>query len=190
MEGACTALLSEVSHEKNVSTILTTIEKAKMKIHVLLLSYEALISRIVSITSVRSDIHPGIWSIAPWYLSKDYIEFQRSRAQSRNCPEQLPQMAGSPFKLTSAAFRKGPNTCDRAAPQSVLLLQNVFPQTKEEGVSVDFEDAEDVRGGGGVAHSVQSEGGPSERLQLGALVQPQQPRHLARLQEVEVVWSG
>lgn len=82
-----------------------------MKIHVLLLSYEALIYRIVSITSVLSDIHPGIWSIVPWYLSKDYIEFQRSSAQSRNCPEQLPQMAGLPFKLTSAAFWKGPNIC-------------------------------------------------------------------------------
>lgn len=171
MEGACTALLSEVSQEKNVSTILTTIEKAKMKIHVLLFSYEALISRIVSITSVRSDIHPGIWSTAPWYLSKDYIEFQRSRAQSRNCPEQLPQMAAVPFKLTSAAFRKGPNTCERAAPQSVVTR---FLGQKEAGESVDLEDAEDVRRGGGVAHSVQSEGGPSERLQLGALVQAQQ----------------
>lgn len=180
MEGACTALLSEVSHEKNVSTILTTIEKAKMKIHVLLLSYEALIYRIVSITSVLSDIHPGIWSIVLWYLSKDYIEFQRGSAQSRNCPEQLPQMAGLPFKLTSAAFWKGPNICDRkkrhCPTKDVVIAGFIFPS-----VSVDFEDAEDVRGGRGIAHSVQSEGGSSKSLQLSALVQPQQARHLARL---------
>lgn len=105
-----------------------------MKIHVLLLSYEALIYRIVSITSVLSDIHPGIWSISPWYLSKDYIEFQRSSAQSRNCPEQLPQMAGLPFKLTSAAFWKGPNMCDRkkrhCPAMDGVIAHIVFPSRR------------------------------------------------------------
>lgn len=58
------------------------------------------------------------------------------------------------------------------------------------GALVDFEDAEDVRRGRGVAHHVQPEGGAGDGLQLRAPVQPQEARHLARLQEVEVVRAG
>lgn len=55
---------------------------------------------------------------------------------------------------------------------------------------VDFKDAEDVRRGRGVAHCVQPEGRACDGLQLRALVQPQEARHLARLQEVERVGPG
>lgn len=55
---------------------------------------------------------------------------------------------------------------------------------------VDFEDAEDVGRGRGVAHHVQPEGGAGDGLQLRAAVQPQEARYLARLQEVEVVRAG
>lgn len=58
------------------------------------------------------------------------------------------------------------------------------------GALVDFEDAEDVRRCRGVAHHVQPEGGSGDGLQLRAPVQPQEARHLARLQEVEVVRAG
>lgn len=61
---------------------------------------------------------------------------------------------------------------------------------KAPGLLVDFEDAEDVRRGRGVAHHVQPEGGAGDGLQLRAPVQPQEARHLARLQEVEVVRAG
>lgn len=55
---------------------------------------------------------------------------------------------------------------------------------------VDFEDAEDVGRGRGAAHRVEPEGRACDRLQLGALLQPQQARHLARLQEVGRVGPG
>ncbi len=54
-------------------------------------------------------------------------------------------------------------------------------------VSVDFKDAEDVRRGGGVAHSVESEGRACDGMQLRAFVQSQEAGHLAGLQEVERV---
>lgn len=44
--------------------------------------------------------------------------------------------------------------------------------------------------GRGVAHSVQSERGSSKSLQLSTFVQSQQAWHLARLQEVKVMWSS
>lgn len=97
VEGACTALLYEVFLIKECKHNFYHSTKAKMKIHVLSPLYEALIYRIVSITSVLSDIHGGSSSIVPWYLSKDYIEFQSSSVQARNCPEQCPQMAGLPL---------------------------------------------------------------------------------------------
>lgn len=52
---------------------------------------------------------------------------------------------------------------------------------------VDLEDAEDVGRGQGVTHRVEPEGRPRDGLELGALLQPQEARHLARLQEVERV---
>lgn len=55
---------------------------------------------------------------------------------------------------------------------------------------VDFKDAEDVRRGGGIAHSVESEGRAGDGLQLRAFVQSQEAGHLAGLQEVERVGSG
>lgn len=56
--------------------------------------------------------------------------------------------------------------------------------------SVDFEDAEDVRRGGGIAQRVESECRACDSLQLRALVQSEQAGHLARLQEVERVGPG
>lgn len=56
--------------------------------------------------------------------------------------------------------------------------------------SVDSEDAEDVRRGGGSAHGVESEGRARDGLQLGAFLQAQQAGHLAGLDEVEGVWPG
>lgn len=61
---------------------------------------------------------------------------------------------------------------------------------KEFRASVDFKDAEDVRRGRGIAHSVESEGRARDGLQLRAFVQPQEAGHLAGLQEVERVWPG
>lgn len=55
---------------------------------------------------------------------------------------------------------------------------------------VDFEDAEDVGRGRGAAHCVEPEGRACDGLQLGALLQPQEARHLARLQEVGRVGPG
>lgn len=52
---------------------------------------------------------------------------------------------------------------------------------------VDLEDAEDVGRGQGVTHRVEPEGRARDGLELGALLQPQEARHLARLQEVERV---
>lgn len=57
-------------------------------------------------------------------------------------------------------------------------------------VSVDFENAEDVRRGRRIAHSVESEGRARDSLQLRAFVQPQEAGHLAGLQEVERVRPG
>lgn len=55
---------------------------------------------------------------------------------------------------------------------------------------VDFEDAKDVGRGRGVAHRVEPEGRARDGLELGALLQPQEARNLARLQEVERVGPG
>lgn len=79
-------------------------------------------------------------------------------------------------------------TAKRHCPTTDVDLY--FLQSQAELMSVDFEDAEDVWGGGGVAHSVQSEGRSRQSLELRALVQSEQPRHLAGLQEVEVMWSS
>lgn len=57
-------------------------------------------------------------------------------------------------------------------------------------VSVDFKDAEDVRRGRRVAHSVEFEGRARDGLQLRAFVQSQEAGHLAGLQEVERVRPG
>lgn len=56
--------------------------------------------------------------------------------------------------------------------------------------SVNFKNAEDVRRGWRIAHSVESEGGARDGLQLRAFVQSQEAGHLAGLQEVERVRPG
>lgn len=47
-----------------------------------------------------------------------------------------------------------------------------------------------MRRGRGVAHHVEPEGGARDGQQLRSSVQPQEARHLARLQEVERVGAG
>lgn len=56
--------------------------------------------------------------------------------------------------------------------------------------SVDLEDAEDVRRGGGVSDRVEPEGGAGDGLELRPFVQSQEAGHLAGLQEVERVGAG
>lgn len=63
-------------------------------------------------------------------------------------------------------------------------------RTQMKRVSVDPEDAEDVRRGGRTAHAVEPEGRARDGLQLRAFLQPQEAGHLARLQEVERVRPG
>lgn len=67
---------------------------------------------------------------------------------------------------------------------------NFRPRSDERRASVDFKDTEDVRWGGGAAHSVESEGRACDGLQLGPTVQTQKARHLARLHEVESMRAG
>lgn len=69
-------------------------------------------------------------------------------------------------------------------------LKSFHPISDQRWASVDFKDAKDVRRGGGIAHSVESEGRACDGVQLRAFVQSQEAGHLAGLQEVEGVRPG
>lgn len=106
-------------------------------------------------------------------------------------------MSGLSFKLTSSGKRLW---LDVITHGCLWLFYQVAKKkkiihTKQKKrvrfqVSVDFKDAEDVRRGWRVAHSVEFEGRARDGLQLRAFVQSQEAGHLAGLQEVERVWPG
>lgn len=108
-------------------------------------------------------------------------------------------MSGLSFKLTSSGKRLWLDVITHGCLWLFYQVaeKNAIHTKKKKRVrfqvSVDFKDAEDVRRGRRVAHSVEFEGRARDGLQLRAFVQSQEAGHLAGLQEVERVrpgWGG